>query len=85
MEWLVSVPSPSWPKSFPPQVHTEVSAEMPLVRVAMDESKPAEILVTWDKPDTVTGTGLLAMVPLPSWPRRLSPQRHRAVRGAAPG
>jgi hypothetical protein len=38
VEWLVSVPSPSWPKSLPPQVHTEVIAEMPLVLVAIDES-----------------------------------------------
>jgi hypothetical protein len=38
VEWLVSVPSPNWPKSLPPQVHTEVIAEMPFVRVAIDES-----------------------------------------------
>ena len=74
VERLVSVPSPSCPRSLPPQVHTEVIAEMPLARVAMDASKPAEIPVTPDKPATLTGSGLLAVVPLPSWPRRLSPQ-----------
>src|ERR1700749_718016 len=76
VERLVSVPSPSCPRSLPPQVHTEVTAEMPLARVAMDASQPAAILVTPDKPATLTGTGLLAVVPLPSWPRRLSPQAH---------
>ena len=38
VERLVSVPSPSCPTSLPPQVHTEVIAEMPLARVAMDAS-----------------------------------------------
>src|SRR4029077_4190834 len=71
---LVSVPSPSCPTSLPPQVHTEVIAEMPLGRARMDASKTAEIPGTPDQPATLTGPGLLAVVPLPSWPRRLSPQ-----------
>jgi len=35
-EWPVRVPSPSCPKLLLPHVHTEVAAEMPLVRVATE-------------------------------------------------
>src|SRR5262249_37267359 len=34
VRWSTSVPSPSCPWSLAPQVHTEVTAEMPLVAVA---------------------------------------------------
>ena len=33
------------------------------------------MLVTWDRPVILTGTALLAVLPLPSWPT-LSPQAH---------
>jgi hypothetical protein len=46
------VPSPSSPTLLLPQVHTEVTAEMP---------------VTWVRPATLTGTGLSAVLPLLSW------------------
>ena len=69
---LVST-TPSWPLSSPsspalllPQVHTEVTAEMPSIRVATEANQPAEMPVTWVRPATLTGTGLSAVLPLPS-------------------
>ena len=62
-----SVPSPSCPSSLPPQVHTEA----PPATTATAESQPAEMAVTWDTPVTLTGTALLAVLPLPSWPTLL--------------
>src|SRR6266704_3341704 len=70
--WLVSVPSPSCPELLPPHAKTEVV--VPPGRVAREESAPAEMAVTWDKPATLTGTELLTVVPLPSWPSWLAPQ-----------
>ena len=58
--WPASVPSPGCPWSLLPQVHTEVTTEMPLVAVATEESQPAEMLVTWDRPATLAGTALVA-------------------------
>src|SRR6266700_3735663 len=73
---LLNVPSPSCPRLLPPQAHTEVSAVLPRGRVAREKSKPAEMLVTWDRPETWIGIRLFAVVPLPSWPDWLSPQAH---------
>ena len=56
VEWPAVVPSPSCPSSLAPHVHTEVTAEMPLFSVASDESQPAEMPVTWDRPAILTGT-----------------------------
>ena len=62
---LVRVPSPSSPTLLLPQVHTEVTAEMPSIRVATEANQPAEMPVTWVRPATLTGTGLSAVLPLP--------------------
>ena len=43
---------------------------------ATAESKPAAIAVTRDTPVIWTGTALLAVLPLPSWPTLLTPQAH---------
>jgi hypothetical protein len=69
----VRVSSPSSPTLLP-QVHTEVTAEMPLIRVATEANQPAEMPVTWVRPATLTGTGLSAVLPLPSWPSWPWPQ-----------
>src|SRR5437763_12665411 len=66
------VPSPSCPESLPPQAHTEA----PPATIATAESKPAAMLVTWDRAVILTGTALLAVLPLPSWPTLSSPQAH---------
>ena len=74
VEWPAGVPSPSCPSSLPPQAHTEVIAEMPLFSVASEASQPAEIPVTRARPAILTGTGLSAVPPLPSWPSWPWPQ-----------
>ena len=79
--WLAVVPSPSCPESLPPHAHTEV----PRCRDAAAESKPAAMLVTWDRPVIWTGTALLAVPPLPSWPRRCRPRPTPCRPSAAPG
>ena len=45
----------------------------PLVSAAIAESLPAAIWVTRDSPVTWTGTSLLVVVPLPSWPEPFWP------------
>src|SRR5690348_13287145 len=67
-----SVPSPSCPESLPPQAPTEA---LPAT-TATAESQPAAMAVTWDTPVILTGTALLAVPPLPSWPTLLEPQAH---------
>ena len=52
---------------------TEVTAEMALVSVARGV-RAREMPVTWARPAILTGTGLSAVAPLPSWPNRLAPQ-----------
>jgi hypothetical protein len=52
----------------------EVTAEMALASVARAESEPAEMPVTWVRPAILTGTGLSAVAPFPSWPNWPAPQ-----------
>src|SRR5690348_11704799 len=70
--WPASVPLPSCPLSLPPQAHTEA----PPATTATAESQPAAMAVTWDTPVILTGTALLAVLPIPSSPALLWPQAH---------
>src|SRR5450759_5740027 len=68
---LAMVPLPSWPKPFKPQASTwpvEVSARLCCPPPAM------AVTVVPEGRLTATGMLLLVVVPLPSWPKLLSPQ-----------
>ena len=69
LELIRDASAPNWPSLLSPQQTAELSFYCAQVCLY-----PADIAIALDRPETVTGTELLWVVPLPSRPSIFSPQ-----------